>query len=73
MSIDLIHYMYIYMCLWYPALDKQKQKLDELAEEKIKLKLQKQLLQMEQDYARKVFMLFISIHCMYSISIIDVY
>ncbi len=41
---------------WCPALDKQKQKLDELAEEKIKLRLQRQLLQMDQDYARKVFL-----------------
>lgn len=41
-------------CLPCPALDKQKQKLDELAEEKIKLRLQRQLLQLDQDYARKV-------------------
>ncbi len=36
------------------ALDKQKQKLEELAVEKVKLKLQRQRLQMDQEYARKV-------------------
>ncbi len=56
-------YMYVLGCsvadciIWLSlcaALDKQKQKLEELAVEKVKLKLQRQRLQMDQEYARKV-------------------
>lgn len=36
------------------ALERQKERLEELAEEKLKLGLQKERLEMEQEYAKKV-------------------